>query len=92
MAVLGLSKDDLAVTFDENTLLVSGNQTKAENLTYLHREISGRHFELAEHITVSSSSHANGLPQIELAPEVPEGKKTRPMSINTKSTEQKTAA
>ena len=92
MAVSGLSKDELAVTFDENTLLVSGNQTKAENPTYLHREIFGHHFELGEHITVSSSSLANGLTQIELAPEVPEEKKTRPMSMNTKSSEQKTAA
>ena len=96
MAVAGFSEEDLDVSIRENTLVISGNQPKVENVIYLHRGIAGctfeRRFELAEHIKVSSANLTNGLLNVELTREVPEEKKPRSIVINAKPITQKKAA
>ena len=100
MAVAGFTPDDLDVTVKENTLLVSGNQTKAAgDVNYLHRGIAGRNFErrfqLAEFIEVESAEVENGLLHINLERNVPEEKQPRKISIaakgKAKALEQKAA-
>ena len=65
-------------------------------MSYLHRGIAGRaferRFELAEHIKVSGANLVNGLLQVELTREVPEEKKPRSITINTKAIPHQKAA
>jgi molecular chaperone IbpA len=96
MAVAGFGEADLDVTSKENTLVVSGKLPEGEGVTYLHRGIAGRaferRFELAEHIKVSGANLVNGLLQVELTREVPEEKKPRSITINTKAIPHQKAA
>ena len=96
MAVAGFSDNDLDVTAKENTLVVSGKLPDKDDVIYLHRGIAGRaferHFELAEYIKVSSANLVNGLLQIDLIREVPEEKRARNISINTKTIQHSKAA
>jgi len=96
MAVAGFGEADLDVTVTENTLVISGKIDDAEDVTYLHRGIAGRaferRFELADHIKVSGANLVNGLLQVDLVREVPEEKKPRNISINTKAIPHKKAA
>jgi len=96
MAVAGFGEADLDVTAKENTLVISGKLPDSEDVTYLHRGIAGRAFErrfdLAEHIKVSGASLVNGLLQVDLVRDVPEEKKPRSITINTKAIPHKKAA
>ena len=89
MAVAGFGEADLDITAKENTLAVSGRLSEREEITYIHRGIAGRaferRFELADHVKVTGVNLVNGLLQIELMREVPEEKKPRKISIDTKS-------
>lgn len=89
MAVAGFGEQDLDVTAKENTLVVSGKMAdESEDRTYLHRGIAGRaferRFELDDHIKVVGGSLVNGLLNIDLRREVPEEKKPRKITIETK--------
>ena len=96
MAVAGFGEANLDITAKENTLVVSGKLSESEEITYIHRGIAGRaferRFELADHVKVTGAYLANGLLQIELVREVPEEKKSRKISIDTKSIPHQTAA
>ncbi|MEK9726231.1 MAG: Hsp20 family protein [Rhodospirillaceae bacterium] len=96
MAVAGFGEADLDVTVNENTMVITGKQPEAEDVTYLHRGIAGRaferRFELADHIKVTGANLVNGLLQVELAREVPEEKKPRSIAINGKAIDHKKAA
>ena len=64
MAVAGFSEDELGITAQENTLLVTGKAKKEEDENrYLHRGIARRAFErrfsLADHIKVVGASLVN---------------------------------
>jgi molecular chaperone IbpA len=88
LAVAGFSPEDLTITSQENTLIVSGKQKNAEdNTQYLYRGIAGRAFErrfqLADYIKVTGATLVNGLLNIELAREVPEAMKPRTIKIET---------
>jgi molecular chaperone IbpA len=88
LAVAGFSPEDLTITSQENTLIVSGKQKNAEeNTQYLYRGIAGRAFErrfqLADYIKVTGAALVNGLLNIELAREVPEAMKPRTIKIET---------
>lgn len=88
LAVAGFSPEDLTITSQENTLVVSGKQKGADDHTqYLYRGIAGRAFErrfqLADYIKVTGASLVNGLLNIELAREVPEAMKPRTIKIET---------
>ena len=88
MAVAGFAEDELDLTVQENTLVVTGKaaeETDADKRQFLHRGIAKRAFErrfqLADVIKVTGASYANGLLNIELVREVPEHKKPRKIDI-----------
>ena len=82
LAVAGFGEQDLDVTVEENTLVVTGKLAdNPEDKTFLHRGIAGRaferRFELADHIKVVGGSLVNGLLNIDLDREIPEEKRPR---------------
>lgn len=87
MAVAGFSQDELAVTQEQNMLMVSGQKTGEDGSHYLHRGIAGRafqrRFELADHVRVEGASLVNGLLTIDLKREIPEEMKPRRIEIAT---------
>ena len=99
MAVAGFGEDDLDVTVNEGTLIVTGKREdkQDENVVFVHRGIAGRAFELrfqlADHIEVKDGALENGLLHIELERVVPEEKKPRKIAIagNQKLVENKAA-
>ena len=89
LAVAGFGEQDLDVTVEENTLVVTGKLAdNPEDKTFLHRGIAGRaferRFELADHIKVVGGSLVNGLLNIDLEREIPEEKRPRKIVIETK--------
>jgi molecular chaperone IbpA len=93
MAVAGFSQDELEITAQENTLLVTGKAKKDEDENrYLHRGIARRGFErrfsLADHIKVVGASLVNGMLHVDLVREVPEAAKLRKIQIGTGQLEQ----
>jgi molecular chaperone IbpA len=86
MAVAGFTDEEIAITAQENQLVVAGKPAKDEKpRTYLHRGIAGRaferRFELADHIRVVGASLVNGLLHVDLKREVPEAMKPRTIKI-----------
>ena len=89
MAVAGFAQEELDLTVQENTLVVTG-AAQAENdnegRVFLHRGIAKRAFErrfqLADTIKVTGASYAHGLLNIDLVREIPEHKKPRKVSIS----------
>jgi molecular chaperone IbpA len=95
MAVAGFGENDITITAQDNSLVVTGKLEKTEeDKKFLHRGIAGRaferRFELAEHIRVSGASLVNGLLHVELVKEVPEAKKPRTVKIETVAPKQAT--
>lgn len=90
MAVAGFSEQELDLTVQENTLIVTGAaqpEAEGEERVYLHRGIAKRAFErrfqLADTIKVTGASYASGLLNIELVREIPEHKKPRKVVIGS---------
>ncbi|MBX5050826.1 Hsp20 family protein [Rhizobium lentis] len=87
MAVAGFSQAELAITQEQNVLVISGQKANGEDVQYLHRGISGRsfqrRFELADHVKVIDAGLANGLLTIDLKREIPEEMKPRQIAIGT---------
>ena len=88
MAVAGFSPEEVDVTVQENSLLVTGRAKKeVEDSRYLHRGIARRAFErrfsLADHIKVVGATLENGMLHVDLAREVPEAAKPRKVQIGT---------
>jgi len=86
MAVAGFAQNELDITVQENTLIVTGQAEAAtEERTFLHRGIAKRAFErrfqLADTIKVTGASYEHGLLNIELMREIPEQKKPRKVEI-----------
>jgi len=86
MAVAGFSPEEIDLTVQENTLLVTGKAKKEDETSrYLHRGIARRAFEhrfgLADHIKVVGASLVNGMLHVDLAREVPEAAKPRKIQI-----------
>lgn len=88
LAVAGFKPDQLNVTVDQNTLVVTGkaNEKQGEG-EYLYKGIAGRSFErrcnLADYVVVKGASVDEGLLQIELERELPEAMKPRRIDIKT---------
>ncbi len=75
LAVAGFTMGDLAITVEDNQLVVRGKQTDDTERVYLHRGIAARQFQrsfvLAEGIEVSGAWLDNGLLHVDLVrPEV----------------------
>src|SRR5215470_85131 len=95
MAVAGFSADELDITAQVNTLVVTGKSKKDEDENrYLHRGIARRAFErrfsLADHIKVVGASLANGMLHVDLTREIPEASKPRKIEIGTGQPQQVT--
>jgi len=74
MAVAGFSPDELDLTVQENSLLVTGKAKKDdEESRYLHRGIARRAFErrfsLADHIKIVGATIQDGMLHVDLARE-----------------------
>ena len=69
--ITGFDKDDLAVTVEDNQLIIRGKQADDQRRAYLHRGIAARQFQknfvLALGIEVIAAELGNGLLYIELA-------------------------
>ena len=75
LAVAGFTMGDLAITVEDNQLVVCGKQVDEAERVYLHRGIAARQFQrsfvLAEGIEVSGARLDNGLLHIDLVrPEI----------------------
>jgi molecular chaperone IbpA len=88
MAVAGFAQDELDLTVQENTLVITGRANDGEDRSerqFLHRGIAKRAFErrfqLADTIKVTGASYQNGLLNIDLVREIPEHKKPRKIAI-----------
>ncbi len=95
MAVAGFSPDELTITVQEGTLLISGRAADEDaDRRFLHRGIAKRaferRFELAETIRVGAARFENGLLEIELKRVIPDHKKPRQIEIRTSDATVKT--
>src|SRR5262244_3283194 len=86
MAVAGFGENDINITAQENSLVITGKTAKGdEERKFLYRGIAGRaferRFELADHIRVSGARLTNGLLNVDLVREVPEAMKPRSIKI-----------
>ena len=88
MAVAGFAENELDLTMQENTLVVTGAalpEAESDTRVFLHRGIAKRVFErrfqLADTIKVTGASYVNGLLHIDLVREIPEHKKPRKVAI-----------
>ena len=95
MAVAGFAPEDVEITAQQNSLVVTGKAKKdAESGQFLYRGIAGRAFErrfqLADFIKVTGATMVNGLLHVDLAREIPEEMKPRSIPIEARSTTQPT--
>lgn len=87
MAVAGFRNEDLDVTIQDQTLIISGKmKTESdEKVEYLYRGIAGRQFEkrfqLADFIRIKGAEMHDGLLHVDLLREVPEAMKPRKIEI-----------
>lgn len=77
LAVAGFSMDDLAVSLEDNQLVIRGRQSEDESgRVFLHRGIAARQFQrafvLAEGIEVKGAALDNGLLHVDLVRPNPE--------------------
>ena len=82
LAVAGFAEDDLAVSVEDNQLVIRGKQQDdGRERVYLHRGIAARQFTrsfvLAEGIEVRGAEVVNGLLHIDLERPVPQPKVTQ---------------
>ena len=87
MAVAGFGPEDLEITAQQNSLVVTGKAKKEQETgQFLYRGIAGRAFErrfqLADFIRVGNANLTNGLLHIDLVREVPETMKPRTIQIS----------
>ncbi len=95
VAAAGFSRDELDITVQENTLIITGaaqgdTTAKTDERSFLHRGVAKRAFErrfqLADTIRVTSATYVDGLLNVDLVREVPEHKKPRKIDIGGSST------
>jgi len=77
LAVAGFAEDDVAITVEDNQLVIRGQQSDMDQgRTYLHRGIAARQFlrqfVLADGVEVSDAMMENGLLHIDLKRQQPE--------------------
>ncbi|MBH89265.1 MAG: hypothetical protein CMF71_03400 [Magnetovibrio sp.] len=88
VAVAGFDKKEISITLEDDKLKIIGEKDASpETVTYLHRGIASRsfnlNFNLADHIKVIDASLINGVLTVDLERVVPEALKPRQISINT---------
>lgn len=94
VAVAGFGEDELDVETRDGRLTIKsvtskGDEEDGNDVTYLHRGIARRAFELrfslADHIEVTGADLENGLLNVKLVRNVPEAMKPRTIPIGTQS-------
>ena len=98
IAIAGLSTGDIFVEVKENVLIIAARKNDASRgKTHLHRGIAKRAFErrlqLADDLRVETASQIDGVLQVDLIREVPEGLKPcriKIFSAETKALPEKT--
>jgi molecular chaperone IbpA len=87
LAVAGFKPDQISVTVERNTLVVTGREVKKSEHDYLHRGIAARDFErrfsLADFVEVKDATFEDGLLQIDLVRELPEAMKPKRIEIRS---------
>lgn len=87
LAVAGFKPDQISVTVQQNTLVVTGREAQKTEHDYLHHGIAARDFErrfsLADFVEVKEASFEDGLLQIDLVRELPEAMKPRRIEIRS---------
>ncbi len=88
IAVAGFADDDLSIEVRDRALIVTARKAddaSEQERRYLHRGIATRAFErrfhLADHVTVTEATQANGMLHIDLLREIPEALKPRRIAI-----------
>jgi len=85
LAVAGFSMADLAITLEDNQLVIRGRQSEDKDRIFLHRGIAARQFQrafvLAESIQVTGAQLSNGLLHIDLVRPKPQPQ-VRTIQIN----------
>ncbi|MBR2656841.1 Hsp20 family protein [Yoonia sp.] len=77
LAVAGFSQNDLAITVEDNSLVIRGRQQDdSEGRIFLHRGIAARQFQrsfvLADGVDVGEAVMENGLLHVDLTRSVPD--------------------
>jgi molecular chaperone IbpA len=92
LAVAGFSVDDVAVTAEQDTLVIEGKKPELPTREYLYHGIAARPFRrvfnLADHVKVKEASFQDGLLIIDLVREVPESMKPRRIPIGVAGSSQ----
>jgi molecular chaperone IbpA len=87
LAVTGFYKNEIAVTVEDNVLIIKGESQTTEYApeAYLHRGLATRdfvkEFPLAEHIEVVGAETQNGMLTVKLVRNVPESAKPKVIDI-----------
>jgi molecular chaperone IbpA len=87
VAVTGFKKSEIAVTVENNVLVIKGESLAAEyeSEQYLHRGLAtrdfAREFPLAEHIEVTGAEIENGMLMVKLIRNIPESAKPKVIDI-----------
>jgi molecular chaperone IbpA len=85
LAVAGFTKEDINLSVDNGTLVVSGEITEVTDAEVLHKGIAARKFTrsfaLGEYMEVSSASLKDGMLNINVIRLVPEDKKPKTIKI-----------
>ena len=91
LAVAGFRQDEIAITAQQNLLIVSGRKGEGNERKLIHNGIAARSFErrfvLGDYVQVKSAELRDGLLSIELAREVPEEMKPRKIRIGGSETD-----
>lgn len=85
MAVAGFGRDEISITTEGNTLIVSGKRAANPDAKFLYRgfgvEAFDREFKLADHVKVIGANLQDGLLDIKLARELPQAMRPRRIEI-----------
>lgn len=85
LAVAGFTKNDISLSVDNGTLIISGELTEITDAEVLHKGIAARKFTrsfaLGEYMEVSGASLKDGMLNIDIVRVVPEDKKPKTIKI-----------
>jgi len=85
LALAGFMPQEITLTAEQNMLTVEGHKAEKGDHQYLYQGISARsfrrQFNLADYVEVKGASFVNGLLQVTLVRELPEGMKPRRIAI-----------
>jgi molecular chaperone IbpA len=87
LAIAGFKPEQINVTLQQNTLVVTGQQNQKPQHDFVHRGIAARNFErrfnLADFVEVKDAAFEDGLLQVDLVRELPEAMKPRRIEIRS---------